>query len=166
MDESTDKADHTQAILYVRFANMESCHILTKFLTILRVEGSPNTDSVMRSDGRGVSGHLRRNYNTSIFTQHCIVHRLALAAKGGLDKVPSKVHKIVDDVMKHLKKSHVHKEKRKAIIELSEEEHEYNQLVAYHKVRWLVLNDCVQRCMDLIPEIVLYFEQEVQNTAV
>ena len=194
MDESTDKADHAQAILYVRFANMESCQILTKFLTILRVEGSPNAQnlygtlntfveaeslpkqklvsfssdgaSVMRPEGRGVSGHLRRNYNSSIFTQHCIVHRQALAAKDGLDKLPSKVHKIVDDVMKHFKNSHVRKEKLKEIIELSEEEHEYNQLVAYHKVRWLSLNDCVQRFTDLIPEIVLYFEQEAQNTAV
>ena len=100
MDESTAKADHTQAILYVRFANMESCHILTKFLRILRVEGSPNTEnlygtlntfveaeslpkqklvsfssdgaSVMRSEGRGVSGHLRRNYNFHLYsTLHC-----------------------------------------------------------------------------------------------
>ena len=43
MDESTDKADHGQAILYIRF---ESCHILTKFLTILRVEGSPNAENL------------------------------------------------------------------------------------------------------------------------
>ena len=100
--------------------------------------------SVMRSEGRGVAGNLRRNYNSSIFTQHCIVHRQALAAKDGLDKLPNKVHKTVDDVMKHFKNSHVRKEKLKAIIEMSEEEHEYHQLVTYHKVRWLSLNDCVQ----------------------
>ena len=58
------------------------------------------------------------------------------------------------------------KEKLKAIIEFSKEEHEYNQLVANHKVRWLSLNDYVQRFTDLISEIVLYFEQEAQNTAV
>ena len=97
IDENTDKADHAQAIIYVRFANMESCSISTNFLTILRVEGSPNANglyetlndfveaeslpkeklvsfssdgaSVMRSEGRGVSGLLRRNYNSSIFTQ-------------------------------------------------------------------------------------------------
>ena len=57
--------------------------------------------SVMRSEGRGVSGHLRRNYNPSIFTQHCIAHRQALAAKDGLEKLPSNVHKTVDDVMKY-----------------------------------------------------------------
>ena len=64
----------------------------------------------MRSKGRGVSGHLRRNYNTSIFTQHCIVHRQALAAKDGLEKLPSSVHKTVDDVMKYFKNSHVRRE--------------------------------------------------------
>ena len=57
------------------------------------------------------------------------------------------------------------KEKLQAIIEMSEEEHEYQQLVTYHKVRWLTLNDCVQRFTDLLPEIVNYFEQEAQNAA-
>ena len=120
----------------------------------------------MRSEGRGVSGHLRRNYNPCIFTQHCIVHRQALAAKEGLDKLPSKVHKIVDDVMRHFKNSHVRKEKLKDLIEMSGEEHEYQQLVQYHRVRWLSLNDCVQRFSDLLPEIVQYFEHEAQNTSV
>ena len=49
---------------------------------------------------------------------------------------------------------------------MSEEEHEYQQLVQYHKVGWLSLNDCVQRFPDIIPEIVQYFEQEAQNTAI
>ena len=193
MDESTDKGDHAQAILYVRFVDFESCSILTKFLTILRVEGNPNAAnlfgvlnafveteglpkqklvcfssdgaSVMRSEGRGVSGHLRRNYNPSIFTQHCIVHRQVLAAKDGLDKLPATVHKTVDEVMKHFKNSHVRKEKLKELIEMSEDGHDYQQLVQYHKVRWLSLSDCVKRFTDLISEIVQYFEHEAQNTA-
>lgn len=81
---------------------MESCCVSTKYLTIVRIEGSPNAEklykslnmfveaeslpkkklvsfsgdgaSVMRSEGRGVSGHLRKNYNPFIFTQQCIVH--------------------------------------------------------------------------------------------
>ena len=100
MDESTDKGDFVQAILYSRYADMKSCCIRTNFLTIRRVQGSTNADnvyetlnayveshtlskqklvsfasdeaSVMRSEGRGVSGHLRRNYNPSIIIQHCI----------------------------------------------------------------------------------------------
>ena len=46
------------------------------------------------------------------------MHRQALAAKDGLDKLPNKVHKTVDDVMKHFKNSHVRKEKPKACIEI------------------------------------------------
>ena len=76
------------------------------------------------------------------------------------------MHKTVDDVMKHFKNSHVHKQKLKALIDMSDGEHEYQQLVQYHRVRWLSLNDCVQRFSDLIPEIVQYFEHEVQNTTI
>ena len=42
MDESTDKANHAQAIIYARFVDVESCCISTKFLAILRIEGSPD----------------------------------------------------------------------------------------------------------------------------
>ena len=83
-----------------------------------------------------------------------------LAAKDGLEKLPHSVHKTVDDVMKFFKNSHVRKEKLEVIIQMTEEDHEHFQLVTYHKVRWLSLNDCVQRFTDLLPEIVLYFEQE------
>ena len=89
----------------------------------------------MRSEGRGVSGHLRRNYNPSILTQHCIVHRQALAAKDGLENLPNSVHKTVDNVMRYFKNSHVRKEKLQAIIEMSEEEHDWLHTR-------LSLNDC------------------------
>ena len=122
--------------------------------------------SVMRSEGKGVSGHLRRNYNPSIFTQHCIVHRQSLAAKDGLDKLPSNMHNTVDDVMRYFKNSHVRKEKLKDLTEISGEEHEYQQLVQYHRVRWLSLNDCVQRFSDILPEIVHYFEHGAHDTTI
>lgn len=80
--------------------------------------------SVMLSEGRGVSGLLHRSYNTSIFTQHCIVHRQALAATNRLQKLPSNVQTTVDDIMRHLKNSLVRKEKLRVIIEMSDENHE------------------------------------------
>ena len=96
-DKSTDKCDFAQAIIYFIYADMESWCIITRFLTILRkvaqmlityytklkikafieahnlpkqkVESFASDEtSVLRSEGRGVSGHLRRNYNESIFT--------------------------------------------------------------------------------------------------
>lgn len=194
MDESTDKGGFAQAIIYCRYVDMQACHIATRFLAILRIEGSPNAEnlfqtfdqfvetehlpkeklvsfssdgaSVMRSEGRGVSGHLRRNYNQDIFLQHCIVHRQVLGAKSGLERLPSNVHSTVDAVMNHFKNSHVRKEKLTAIIEMSDNEHEYQQLVAYHRVRWLSLNDCVQRFTDLLPEIVSYFELQAHTTSI
>ena len=49
MDESTDKADHCQVIMHSRFANMESCCISTNFLTILRIERSPNAENIFKA---------------------------------------------------------------------------------------------------------------------
>ena len=120
MDESTDKADHAQAIVYAQFVDIQSCYIPTKFLavegsldalklfTVLNeyvevhdlpkqklVSFSSDGASVMRSEGRGVSGHLRRNYNPSIFTQHCIVHQQALASKDRLHKLPKKLSQLL-----------------------------------------------------------------------
>ena len=40
MDESTDSADRAQAIVYVRYADIAKECSVTKFLTILQVEGS------------------------------------------------------------------------------------------------------------------------------
>ena len=172
MDESTDSADHAQAILYVRYPDIEKEQVDTKFLTILRVQGSPTADnlyatvnvfieskgipkeklvcfssdgaSVIQSLGKGVAGHLCRNYNPELFIQHCIVHRQVLATKDGLSKLPSHVHRIVDDVIKFFRGSHVRKEKLQSLVEMSDEVHEYQQLVTYHRVRWLSLNECVQ----------------------
>ena len=102
IDESTDKSGFAQVILYARFVDTDEGIIETKFVTILRVEGSPTAEnlygvlntyveaeglpkqrlvsftsdgaSVMRSAKGGVAGHLRRNYNPSLLAQHCIVH--------------------------------------------------------------------------------------------
>ena len=46
MGESTNEGDFAQAILYTKFADMESCCIATRFPTILRMEGSPNVDNL------------------------------------------------------------------------------------------------------------------------
>ena len=38
-------------------------------------------------------------------------------------------------------------------------------MLAYHNVRWLSLNGCVQRFTDLLPEIVQYFDQESHSNS-
>lgn len=49
IDESTDKADHCQVIMYVRFLDMEACCITTNFITILRIERSPNAENIFKA---------------------------------------------------------------------------------------------------------------------
>ena len=95
MDESTDKSGHAQAILYARFIVGDKGFVDTKFLTILRIVGSPNaqniystlneyveaeglpkdklvlftTDgaSVMRSERGGLAGHLLQSFLQPFF---------------------------------------------------------------------------------------------------
>ena len=102
-----------QLIMYVRYPDLVKECIVTKFLTILRIEGSPTAENL---------------YTT-------------------VDTFPKE---------KFFRCSHVRKEKLQSIVEMS---NEYQQLVTYmyHKVRWLSLNDCVQRFVDLLPEIVCYY---------
>lgn len=50
-----------------------------------------NDGAWMRSEGRGISEHLRRNYKWHMFVQHCIVHMQVLVAKSGLEKLPGGV---------------------------------------------------------------------------
>ena len=118
----------------------------------------------MHSLRRGVARFLCRNYNPNLFVQHCIVHRQVLASKEGLSKLPNYVHNIVDKVMRFFRNSHVRKEKLQALVEASSDEHDYYNLVTYHKIRQLSLNDYVQRFVDLLPEIALYFEQESHSS--
>ena len=46
IDESTDTADHAQAVLYVCLADIDHQRIVTKFLTILQIEGSPSPENL------------------------------------------------------------------------------------------------------------------------
>ena len=46
MDESTDKGGDAQLIVYARFIDKRTGTIETKFLTILRILGSPNADNI------------------------------------------------------------------------------------------------------------------------
>ena len=163
MYESTDSADHAQAVLYVRYPDVTNGCVVTKLLKILRVQGSPTAEnlyqtintfiessfipkeklvsftsngaSVMQSLGKGVAGFLRRNYNPNLFVQHCIVHRLVLASKEGFSKLPNHVHNTVDEVMRYFCNSHVRKEKLQALIEASSDDHDYYNLVTFNRVR-------------------------------
>ncbi|XP_064622578.1 protein FAM200A-like [Lineus longissimus] len=189
MDESTDKKCFGQAILYERHVDMSAMCVVEAFLAILRVKGSPNhnnlftlingfvTDkelpkeklcgfaadgaSVMQSLGRGVAGLLRLNYNENLFIQHCIVHKEVLGTKDGMkNSIPATVEQTIKKVLDFFANSHVRADKLEEIIAMSDEEHEYNQLVRYQAVRWLSLSNCVNRFVSLYTEVAQYFETE------
>ena len=48
MDESTDKGGDARLIVYARFIDKQTGTIETKFLTILRILGSPNADNIIQ----------------------------------------------------------------------------------------------------------------------
>jgi hypothetical protein len=192
MDESTDKKQFGQAILYERHIDMSQHCLVEGFLAILRIKGSPNHNNlfstlngfvtekelpkeklcgfaadgaaVMQSLGRGVAGLLKITYNPNLFIQHCIVHKEVLGTKDGMkDSIPQFVEKTVKKVLDFFANSYVRADRLAEIIELSDEDHEYNQLVRYHAVRWLSLSGCVDRFVSLFREVSEYFETEAHD---
>ena len=49
MDESTDSADHAQAIFYVWYPDVTNECVITKFFTILHVQGSPRAENLYQT---------------------------------------------------------------------------------------------------------------------
>ena len=46
-----------------------------------------------------------------------------------------------------------------------EPDNQHIAIVQYHKVRWLLLADCVNRLVKLLPLLVRYFEEQELDTA-
>ena len=112
---------------------------------------------------RGVAAKAKAEFNQKLFIQHCFNHRLVLAGKDGQHHIPNDVEAMIKDVLNHFKFSAVSQSQLKSIIELTEEK--YVKLVSYHKIRWLSLNECVQRLVQLNPILCAYFQQEVHDMA-
>ena len=191
LDESTDKSVTEEVILYARFINISKGEVVTKFLTVAPLEGHPDAANIFSavrkvfgssgydllvsqivcqtSDGastllstlRGVAAKAIAEFNPKLFVQHCFNHRLVLAGKDGQQHIPSEVETMIKDVLNHFKYSAVSQSQFKAIMELSEEK--YIKLVSYHKVRWLSLNECVQRLVQLHSVLCTYFENEAHD---
>ena len=59
--------------------------------------------SVMISPKQGVLGKLRSTVNPKLFSSHCPLHRLVLAAKEGQKEIPDKIEKTLSDTLFSLK---------------------------------------------------------------
>ena len=91
MDDGTDKGDFVQAgNPLFRYADMELCCITTKFLTIPRVEGSPNADNIAPNEARANSICAREDQQLGSGTQtegkYPFFKQICFACRTGLDR--------------------------------------------------------------------------------
>lgn len=178
-DNSTDSAVKEQCGVYARFIDIEKEIICTKFSSLQQSVGHPDADyiyqgimkvigesglnlplqklfgftcdgaSVMISDKQGVLGKLRKNLNPKLFSIHCPPHRLVLASKTAQKEIPDFVEKLISDTLFYFKDSAVRRD--------------YISLMQYHKIRWLSLSDCVNRVCILLPHLVRYYEEKMND---
>lgn len=193
LDESTDKAVAEEVIVYVRFVDILKGQLKTRFLAITPIQGHPDANNIfsavlsvlgsegfdlplsqvvcqtsdgastMLSTARGVAAKAKSAFNSHMFIQHCFKHRLVLASKDGQHHIPNEVENTIKDVLNHFKYSAVSQSQLKSLLELKEEK--YIKLVSYHKIRWLSLNECVQRLSSLHTVLCEYFEREMNDKA-
>ena len=114
-------------MLYVRYIDLENASVQTKSLGVLPYSGHPNADtifhvldcafmqyelpmdflvahtsdgaSVMLSTQRGVVAKVKALYNSKLFMQHCLNHRIVLACKAGQHHIPKDVEDTICDVL-------------------------------------------------------------------
>ena len=130
-------------------------------LASMTSDGAP----VMISQKNGVAGKLKASVNPKLFITHCPPHRLVLASKAGQKVIPDDVEKLIGDTLFFFKDSPVRREEFRKLKELVEPESPHVALVLYHKVRWLSLSDCVDRITCLLPLLIRYFEEQVDDRA-
>ena len=188
---STDKRVTEELILYIRYIDLESACVQTKLLGLLPVTGHPNADMIFQaisgafeqyklpsdllvgqtSDGatvtlstqKGVAAKAKAAYNSKLFVQHCLNHRMVLASKAGQQHIPREVEDIICDVLSFFRASAVHTSLLCELLELNEEK--YTKLVSYHKIRWLSLQ-CVDWFIQLHKHLMQYFENTAEDSSV
>ena len=123
LDNSLDKATHEQCVLLVRFIDFSLMEIVSKFLGIVHIEGTPNAETIFEAideyattvtlptektlcittDGASVMCGSRNSvtrkaldkWNPTAFQQHCVVHKEVLCVKAALKDTPDFVEETV-----------------------------------------------------------------------
>ena len=111
--------------------------------------------SVMLSSRQGVLGKLRNAINPKLFSAHCAPQRLALAStqKKFLEKT-------ISDILLYFKNSASRRDQFQQFLELTYPDNDYIVVVSYHKVRWLLLSDCVSKIAKLLPSLVRFLKKK------
>ena len=134
LDDSLDKSTHEQCILMVRYVDFSTFEIVTRFLGIVRIVGTPNAatifeaiqalvendlklqthklicvtadgTSVMQGTRNSVSVHLLNAWNVNAFRQHCVIHKEVVGVKKALKQIPPKVEETVSKILGYFKYS-------------------------------------------------------------
>ena len=87
-----------------------------------------------------------------------------LAAKEGQKELPDDIERTLSDILYYFKDSSLRRDEFKLLKEMVEPESPLVAVVLYHRVRWLSLSDCVSLVVQLLPLLVRYFEEQVQDT--
>ena len=193
LDDSLDKATHEQCLLMVRYINVSSIEVVSKFLSIVRIEGTPDaktifktvnqravelglptdklicitTDgaSVMQGCRNSVTTYILEKWNSFAFKQHCVIHKEVLGVKSALKELPSLVEQTVTKVLGYFKFSSKRNDKFQQLMKLTDPTKLTYKLVQYSKIRWLSLNKCVNGVRNLLSDLNQFFLQESEDSS-
>ena len=192
LDDSLDKSTHEQCILLVRCVDFSKFEVVTTFLGIVRIVGTPNAATIFEAvrafieedlklqahkficittDGASVmqgahnSVSVRLNaWNVNAFRQHCVIHKEVLGVKKALKQLPNSVEETVSKILGYFKFSGKRLAKFEILVRLTDPTKLTYKLDQYCKVRWLSLNKCVNRIHSLLSELTQFFLEESEDT--
>ena len=190
VDECLDKSTSEQLAIFVRFIDLEQQEIVMKLLSYEEVRGSPNAENLFQclkraferegvptekvvghtsdnarvviSELNGLAAKVRNEYNNDLYVQKCVTHTEVLVAKDGQKVIPSYVEQTIKKVLDYFSYSSAKKSKFEDLLHMHEK---YVNLIRYHRVRWLSLQACVERILELLPELLQFFEEGQHNMA-
>ena len=193
LDDSLDKATHEQCLLMIRYVDFSVMEVVTKFLSIVRIQGAPDaktifeavnkcgaelglptekiicvtTDgaSVMQGCRNSVTKYILQTWNDVAFKQHCVIHKEVLGVKSALKEIPSFVEETVSKVLGYFKFSSKRNDKFEQLVKLTEPTKLTYKLVQYTKIRWLSLTKCVNRVRHLLSDLNQFFLKESEDSS-
>lgn len=185
LDESTDQADVSQLLIFVRtiqedftvneeLLNLIALHGTTKGTDIFEaVENSvlnyggfdkcscivTDGAKAMTGTGIGFCGLLKQN-NINCPTIHCIIHQEALCGKSLRQVNAMKVAVKVTNIIRGGNRSLTHRKFRDF---LSEMDAAYGDLLLHSDIRWLSAGKCLERFFAIRKEIPIFLKNNVNS---
>lgn len=185
LDESTDQADVSQLLIFVRTIQ-EDFTVNEELLSLIPLHGTTKgtdifkavqssvknyggfdkcscivTDGAkaMTGTGTGFCGQLKQN-NINCPTIHCIIHQEALCGKSLRQINAMKVAVKVTNIIRGGNRSLTHRKFRDFLREMDAA---YGDLLLHSDVRWLSAGKCLKRFFAIRKEIPIFLKSEVKS---